>query len=174
MPGSRTSLHQALRDALDDEYKARATYRAVITAFGPVPPFINIVESEQRHIDMLLAVFAQRGLEPIDDPYADGLPAPASLLEAYRAGVQAEVENVALYDRLMAAATGDEAVQWVFRALRRASQDCHLPAFQRHLAGESASMGGSCCGGQHAHHHPTGQAAHHGCGCGGHRHGGGC
>ena len=32
-------------EALDDEYKARALYRLVIKAFGPVPPFINIVEA---------------------------------------------------------------------------------------------------------------------------------
>lgn len=162
-----SSLHQALRDALDDEYKARATYRAVIDAFGPVLPFANIIQSEQRHIDLLLGLFAQRGLEPFDDPYAMGLPAPASLEEAYQTGVQAEVENVALYDRLMNASEGDEAVQWAFRALRRASQECHLPAFRRHLGGDS---GGTCCGGHHrVQIMPV--AAQGGCGCGCHHRG---
>lgn len=41
----------ALCEALDDEYKARAIYRAVIGRFGPVLPFANIVHSEQRHLD---------------------------------------------------------------------------------------------------------------------------
>jgi hypothetical protein len=35
------SLEEALQAALDDEYRARATYRAVLDAFGDVRPFIN-------------------------------------------------------------------------------------------------------------------------------------
>ncbi len=160
----QSPLHQALCEALDDEYKARATYYAVIRAFGPVLPFANIIQSEQRHINMLLGVLEQRGLAAIDDPYGPDLPAPASLEEAYQAGVEAEIENVALYDRLLAAAEGDETVSWVFRSLRRASQDCHLPAFQRFLDGHGAEGGGCGGGGGHHHHHGGG-----GCGCGGHR-----
>ena len=156
-----SQLHQALCEALDDEYKARATYLAVIDAFGPVLPFANIIQSEQRHINALLSLFAERGLPVIMDPYAAGLDAPKTIEEACRIGVEAEIENAALYDRLMQAAAGDEEVLWVFRALRRASAQCHLPAFQRRLNGE---QGASCgCGGhgqEHGHH----------CGCGGRRH----
>ncbi len=151
----RSTLHQALCEALDDEYRARATYRAVIDAFGPVLPFINIIQSEQRHINALLSLFAARGLEPIADPYAQGLPAPASIEAACRIGVHAEIENAALYDRLMQAAEGDDEVLWVFRNLRRASAECHLPAFQRRLTGAQAEScggggkgGGHCCGGR--------------------------
>ncbi|OIR02003.1 hypothetical protein GALL_158610 [mine drainage metagenome] len=161
----QSPLHQALCEALDDEYKARATYYAVIRAFGPVLPFANIIQSEQRHINMLLGVLDQRGLAAIDDPYGPDLPAPASLEEAYRAGVDAEIENVALYDRLLAAAEGDETVRWVFRSLQRASQECHLPAFQRFLDG-GAEGGAGGCGGGHRHQHGEGGG---GCGCGGHR-----
>ena len=35
----------ALREALEDEYKAQATYRKVIEKFGGIRPFINIVET---------------------------------------------------------------------------------------------------------------------------------
>ena len=42
------TLDEALVAALDDEYHARATYRAVINAFGDVRPFVNIVESDVR------------------------------------------------------------------------------------------------------------------------------
>jgi len=34
---------KALTEALQDEYKARATYRKVMDTFGPVKPFIKIV-----------------------------------------------------------------------------------------------------------------------------------
>jgi hypothetical protein len=37
---------EALREVLEDEYRARATYRAVIERFGPVQPFVNILEAE--------------------------------------------------------------------------------------------------------------------------------
>lgn len=48
---------EALRAALDDEYRAEATYAAVITAFGEVRPFINIIEAERRHAGMAKAEF---------------------------------------------------------------------------------------------------------------------
>ncbi len=35
----------ALREALEDEYKAQATYRKVIEKFVGIRPFINIVEA---------------------------------------------------------------------------------------------------------------------------------
>jgi len=41
------ALSDVLADALDGEHLARATGRAVIDAFGPVRPFVNVVESER-------------------------------------------------------------------------------------------------------------------------------
>lgn len=140
----QSPLHRALCDALDDEYRARATYRAVIGAFGPVFPFAHIVHSEQRHIDVLLSLFAERGLPVIEDPYADGLPVPSSIEEACRLAILTETENVALYDHLMAAAANDAEVLWVFRALRRASAGCHLSAFQRRLTGRHGAACDGC------------------------------
>jgi len=69
----QSPLHQALCEALDDEYKARATYQAVVDAFGPVLPFAHIIPSEQQHINALLNLLAARGLQAIADPYAAGL-----------------------------------------------------------------------------------------------------
>lgn len=148
----KSSLHRALCAALDDEYRARATYRAIIDAFGPVPPFVHIIQSEQRHIDTLLSLFFERGLAAIADPYADGLPAPPSIETAYRIAIIEETENAVLYDRLMEAAAGDEEVSWVFRMLQRASAECHLSAFRRALEGRLVD---SCngCGRHHGGKH---------------------
>ena len=52
----------ALDEALDDEHKASATYDQVIRDFGPVRPFINIRESESRHINALTSLFDRYGL----------------------------------------------------------------------------------------------------------------
>ena len=150
MTGS-SSTFQALCEALDDEYRARATYRAVIAKFGPVLPFANIVHSEQRHADALIRLFLDRGWQPPADRWDGHVQAPDTVTEACRIGVEAEIENVALYDRLFAM-TDDAEVVSVFTALRWASQERHLPAFQRCLNGEQ--MGGGGCGGG-------------GCGCGG-------
>ncbi len=43
----------ALLEALDDEYKAAVTYAQVIDDFGPIRPFVNIIEAERRHIEAL-------------------------------------------------------------------------------------------------------------------------
>jgi hypothetical protein len=120
----------ALLEALDDEYKAWTTYGQVIHDLGPVRPFINIVESEARHIEALRALFERHGIAVPGNPWAGRAPRFASLREACQAGVEAEVENAALYERLMRS-TEREDILAVFENLRRASQERHLPAFRR-------------------------------------------
>lgn len=123
---------EALREALDDEYKARATYQSVIDRFGPVRPFANIIEAEERHASALLALFRHFGVEPPKDRWAGQVPAPSSLAEACQAGVEAEIENAAMYERLLAQVS-DRRVRDVLTRLQEASQQRHLPAF-RHCA----------------------------------------
>jgi hypothetical protein len=48
---------QALHDALNDEYHAWAVYYQVLKDFGPVRPFLNIRDSELRHIEALQHLF---------------------------------------------------------------------------------------------------------------------
>lgn len=143
------TLQDALCAALDDEYKAIASYEAVLAAFGPIRPFVNIVEAERRHAAALLQQFARHGLTPPADRWQGRVVAPASVAAACAAGVEAEVENAALYDRLLAAVEGDAEVTQVFVALRDASQQRHLPAFRRCLQnGGNAGRGAGRCGGQ--------------------------
>jgi hypothetical protein len=123
----------ALDEALEDEYKAHATYRAVIERFGDIRPFINIVESEARHIAALLALYDKFGIEPPPDRWKDAVEAPATVEEACRTAVEAEEENDAMYDRLIAA-TDDADIRAVMQRLQAASRDNHLPAFKRCVA----------------------------------------
>ncbi|HKJ07674.1 MAG TPA: DUF2202 domain-containing protein, partial [Gammaproteobacteria bacterium] len=53
---------RVLHEALDDEYRAWATYDQVISDFGEVPPFSNIRGAEARHIQALCTLFARYGL----------------------------------------------------------------------------------------------------------------
>lgn len=135
-------LQQALDEALDDEYKAMATYEAAIAAYGPIRPFINIVEAERRHADALLQLYEIYDLEPQPNRWRGKVQVPPSVEEACREAVAAEEENAALYDRLIATVEQDDVKQ-VFAALRWASQESHLEAFRRCAAAEGACRKGT-------------------------------
>jgi rubrerythrin len=130
---------EALSEALDDEYKARATYRKVIECFGPVRPFVNIVEAEDRHVAALLAQFRRLGATPPDDAWATRVKAPDSVGQACAEAVQAEIENDGIYSRLLQQVT-DEQVRLVMLRLQDASRNHHLPAFRRCM--ERGARGG--------------------------------
>lgn len=97
---SELSTIEALSEALDDEYRARATYRKVIERFGAVRPFVSIAEAEDRHVSALLAQFRRLGMPAPADTWPDRIEAPDTLARACAAAVQAEIDNIALYDRL--------------------------------------------------------------------------
>lgn len=124
---------QALRDALDDEYRAWATYDQVIHDFGPERPFINIREAEARHIAALHALFVRYQLEVPANPWPGRVPRYANTREACEAGVEAEIANAALYDRLLRSTQRPDILA-VFENLQRASQERHLEAFRRCVA----------------------------------------
>jgi hypothetical protein len=121
---------QALREALDDEYRAWATYDQVIADFGPARPFINIRDAEAQHIDELGALFQRYGLPLPESTWTGRAPRFASPREACEAAVTGELENVALYERLMRT-TRRQDILAVFANLQRASEERHLPAFRR-------------------------------------------
>lgn len=131
---------QALTDALEDEYKARAAYRKVIDRFGPVSPFVNIAEAEDRHIEALLAQFRRLGADPPQDAWPEHVTAPSSLAEACAGAIEAEIANDAMYTRLLGQVT-DAGVREVMLRLKTASHNHHLPAFQRCLERERRAKG---------------------------------
>lgn len=143
--GLPESVKDAVEIALDDEYKAEAFYDAVIEKFGPVRPFVNIVEAERRHARRLENLLTAYGLSLPENGYRTGAkqtPAvPASLIEACQTGVDAEIENAALYeDRLLPAVADYPDIAAAMNDLMSASRDRHLPAFQRCVA--RGGMGG--------------------------------
>lgn len=121
---------RALNDALDDEYHAWTTYDQVIADFGAVAPFSNIRDAEARHIEALLTLYTFYGLPVPANPWPGKTPRYASLQAACEAGVAAEIANGEMYERLFAA-TERPDILVVFRNLQEASQQRHLPAFQR-------------------------------------------
>jgi hypothetical protein len=121
---------QALHDALDDEYRAWATYDQVIADFGDAPPFSNIRDAEMRHIEALRTLFDLYDLPFPANTWPGRVARYTSVREACEAGVAAEIENGALYERLLASTQRPDFLA-VFRNLQEASQQRHLPAFRR-------------------------------------------
>jgi hypothetical protein len=121
---------QILHEALDDEYQAWTTYDQVLADFGPVRPFVNIRDAEARHIEALTGLFARYGLPLPANPWPGRVPRYSSVQAACEAGVAAEIANGAMYERLLAA-TQRPGIVTVLRNLQQASQQRHLPAFQR-------------------------------------------
>jgi hypothetical protein len=68
------------------------------------------------------------------------VPKFKTLIEACKAGVDAEVINRDLYKRLFES-TQREDISTVYRALQRASEENHLPAFQRCAEGRGMGNG---------------------------------
>lgn len=85
-----SSLKDRLTEALDDEYKALAAYRKVIEKFGPIRPFVNIVEAEARHAAALLSLFERYGIPVPEDRWPERVTAPDTVEEACRSAVEAE------------------------------------------------------------------------------------
>ena len=125
------TLSSVLIEAINDEYKACALYRLVISTFGEIRPFINIVEAESRHIEALLPLFKKYGITVPEDDWNSRIEAPSSILDACHLGVEAEIENAEMYDRLLDSTKEYPDVQDVLIQLQRASKENHLPAFQR-------------------------------------------
>ena len=121
---------QGLLLALNDEYHAWAVYDQVLQDFGSVRPFSNIVNSEATHINELEGLFEVYGLNVPENPWIGNVPSFATTNEACAIGVEAEVLNLELYEHLFA--TTDRAdIITVYEALQRASNEKHLPAFER-------------------------------------------
>lgn len=125
------SVSDVLIEAINDEYKARAIYRHVINKFGEIRPFTNIVNAESRHADALLPLFEKYGVAVPQDDWSSRTEAPQSILEACQMGVDAEIENAQMYERLLELTADFPDIQQVLIQLQRASTENHLPAFQR-------------------------------------------
>jgi hypothetical protein len=161
------TLAQVLNEALLDEYKARDTYRKIIDTFGAVRPFVNIVEAEQRHIDSLLALYEKYELPLPAIPDPDQIDIPDNLLKACQMGVDAEIENLTMYDRLIQTTDLPDVIE-VLKRLQAASRDNHLPAFQRCVERDGA-VGQELGGGRRGGNKHPGWARGHGRGPGGPR-----
>ncbi|NNE67973.1 MAG: DUF2202 domain-containing protein [Pyrinomonadaceae bacterium] len=116
--------------ALNDEYMATAIYAGVNEKFDNPRPFVNIVEAEKRHTKRLVEIFNKYELPVPENEWLGKAPGYESVLNACKAGIDAEIENKKLYDRIFDS-TEKEDILTVYKALQRASEQNHKPAFER-------------------------------------------
>ncbi len=120
----------AMERTIQDEYHAENIYLRVIADFGEVRPFVNVVNAEERHSEAIAGLYRNRALEvPASRWNLDNVPRFGSVTEACAAAVQAEKDNIALYDSFFAMDLPND-VRNVFTNNRFASLDKHLPAFE--------------------------------------------
>jgi hypothetical protein len=120
----------ALLMALEDEYKAWSVYDQVIDNLDAGRPFTNIQRAEEKHIAALVTLFDYYGLDIPPNEWPGNVPTFDTLADACEAGVQAEIDNAALYDELFNMVDNADILR-VFQALQRASQTKHLPALEQ-------------------------------------------
>ena len=126
------NIKSALDEAIKDEYKAVSTYEQVTKSFGQVRPFSMIKGAELQHIASLRAIYDKYGLVVPENPWLNKIEVPDTLKQACQIGVDAEIANVALYrDSLIPSVANYKDIAQVFTKLMNASEQKHLPAFER-------------------------------------------
>ena len=125
------SINDMLMYAVQDEYLAHGEYLAIIEKFGSQRPYTNIKSAEETHLAYLKEVYIAYGLDFPADTSADHIVVPANLLEAAKVGVQAEIDNIAMYELFLKHDLPDNVFE-VFSALKSGS-DSHLLAFQKQV-----------------------------------------
>lgn len=116
--------------ALNDEYLALATYQQINKDFNDPRPFVNILQAEARHAERLKTLFDTYRIPIPENNWIGNAPKFQSVAIACQGGVDAEIANRDLYQRLFETTTRED-ILIVYRALQRASEENHLPAFER-------------------------------------------
>ncbi|MCC7034187.1 MAG: DUF2202 domain-containing protein [Acidobacteria bacterium] len=130
-PPLAAEVRAAMDAAIVDEYRAETIYAGVVTDLGAFAPFTNVLTAEQRHSASIARLFVNRGLTAPVNPWTLAtVPHFATFREACAAGVVAEQENIAIYDRHLGLDLPAD-VRQVFENNRAVSLLNHLPAFQR-------------------------------------------
>lgn len=138
------TLEQMLTYAVQDEYLALAEYEKIMETFGTQRPFTNIARAETTHIALLEQLFNKYDIAVPENVARDYVVIPDTFYNALKTGVQAEIDNIGMYEIFLSQNLPDD-VKSAFTALKNASQN-HLSAFER----SSSQMGSDTAGANRA------------------------
>lgn len=122
------TIEEMLKYAIQDEYLARMEYEKIMDEFGAQRPFSNIIKAEEYHIELLTPLLEKYGVEVVDES-ENYVAIPDSVNEALEVGIQAEIDNIAMYEKFMENDLPSD-IELVFEELMNASKN-HLSAFER-------------------------------------------
>ena len=125
------TVEQMLTYAIQDEYLARAEYELIIDEYGSIRPFTNIVAAEERHIEWVTELLDEYGYSVPKDTAHLYVALPEDLKSSFETGVQAEIDNIAMYESFLRTDLPAD-VRDLFERLKGASQN-HLRAFRNNL-----------------------------------------
>lgn len=122
------TVEEMIAWAMQDEVDAEAAYQSILQKFGQeLRPFSAIVKAERNHQSLLMPFMEKYGLA-MPEPAA--FTAPETFQEALLAGVEAEENNIAMYEKFLAQGDVPGDIALVFERLLSASKN-HLEAFTR-------------------------------------------
>lgn len=125
------SIGDMLMYAAQDEYLARGEYAAIMEKYNVTRPYSNIMKSEETHLDYLKEIYETYKMEFPKDESSAQLVIPTSLLEAAKIGVQAEIDNITMYEKFLSYNLPED-IKKVFDSLMKGSIS-HLNAFQNQV-----------------------------------------
>ena len=128
---SSLTLPEMLTYAIQDEYLARAEYALIITKYGSIRPFSNIIKAEERHISYLIPLFEHYGYDVPEDIADEYVIIPQDIKTSLELGVNAEIENIAMYESFLKKDLPED-VRDIIERLKAASEN-HLRAFRNAL-----------------------------------------
>ncbi len=126
------SVEEMIKYAIEDEVFARAEYVKIMETFNIDRPFSNIKRAEETHMSMLQPLIDKYNVK-YDKLDESTLVIPSTLKETFEVGVQAEIDNIAMYEKFLENKNLPNDVKEVFTYLRDGSTH-HLAAFQRQLS----------------------------------------
>lgn len=126
------SLEEMLQYAMEDEHMALAEYKAIMEKYNVERPYANIARSEETHISYLNELYEKYGFDIPKINTDAHIVIPSSLTEAAKVGVDAEIANIAMYEKFLKEDLPDD-IREVFIFLKNGSEN-HLAAFKRQQA----------------------------------------
>ncbi len=130
------TIGEMLEYAIQDEFAARHEYELIISEYGEISPFVSIMAAEESHIASLETVYNNNGYVIPQDESDTRVVLPASVTEALETGVQAEVNNIALYEAFLETEDLPDDIRSVFEMLKAGSES-HLESFLQALQRQS-------------------------------------
>ena len=131
MADENPNLETMLTCAIQDEYLAKAEYEFTMGEYGTIRPFSNIVRAEQQHVAYLVEIFKAHSLQIPVDTAKEHVALPADMKSAIEIGVQAEIDNIAMYESFLSRNLPAD-VRDTFEKLLNGSEN-HLRAFRNNL-----------------------------------------